>query len=146
METLNELILKRDQLTGEILRRISDQRVQPEIKEVCEKLFTYFPSCNGLVLMAAYKGDNGERYIYNFDEIEESQDEGIWFSEISDELWSVNSWITDYRPAKWEPEIDEIFDKLASLYPYPLEEEFDWDSMGLGEKKEIIILKGGIYV
>ena len=37
--------------------------------------------------------------------------------------------------------IDDLFEELASVFPYPIEEEFDWDSIELGEKKELIVYR-----
>ena len=62
MQTLDEMLVERDILTGKILRTISDMRADEEVKETAKKLFSYFPDCNGFVLMAAYKGERGERF------------------------------------------------------------------------------------
>ena len=146
MQTLEDLLVKRDQITGEILRKISDSRSSEKVREVCLKLFDAFPDCNGLVLMASYKGDRGERFVYSFDEVEESLAEGLWMDQIGEELSTINSWISENRPSKWEPEIDKLFDELSEIYPYPLEEEFDWNTMDLDSKTEVLILKNGEYV
>ena len=149
MQTLDEMLVERDVLTGKILRTISDMRADEEVKETVRKLFSYFPDCNGFVLMAAYKGDNGERAVYSFDEVEESYREGMWFSELYEDdeyLRTINSWVTNHRPGKWEPEIDDLFEHLASIYPAPIEEEIDWDGMDLDSKFEVLILKSGEYV
>jgi hypothetical protein len=34
-----------------------------------------------------------------------------------------------------------LFDELAEVFPAPLESEFDWDGMELGEKKEVILYR-----
>jgi hypothetical protein len=146
MQTLDEMLVERDVLTGKILRTISDMRADEEVKETVKKLFSYFPDCNGFVLMAAYKGERGERFVYSFDEVEESLAEGFWMDQIGEELSTINSWISENRPSKWEPEIDKLFDELSEIYPYPLEEEFDWDGMELDYKTEVLILKNGEYV
>ena len=135
MQNLEDLFLERDKLTGEILRRLSDMRADPKVKKVIKKLFEAFPECGAIVLMSAYKGDRGERFVYGFDEIEESQEEGL------NDLKTINSWISENRPPRWEPEIDDLFEELASVFPYPIEEEFDWDSIELGEKKELIVYR-----
>ena len=146
MQTLDEMLVERDILTGKILRTISDMRADEEVKETAKKLFSYFPDCNGFVLMAAYKGERGERFVYSFDEVEESLAEGLWMDQIEEELSTINSWISENRPSKWEPEIDKLFDELFEIYPYPLEEEFNWDGMELDYKTEVLILKNGEYV
>ena len=146
MQNLRDLIVKRDQLTGEMLRLVSDKRSSKEVVEICMKLFDAFPECNGIVLMAAYKGERGERFVYSFDEVEESLAEGLWMDQIEEELSTINSWISENRPSVWEPEIDKLFDDLAEIYPYPLKEEFDWDTMDLDGKTEILLLKNGEYV
>jgi len=146
MQNLKDLIVKRDQLTGEMLRLVSDMRSSEKVVEICLKLFEAFPDCNGLVLMASYKGERGERFVYSFDEVEESLAEGFWMDQIGEELSTINSWISENRPSKWEPEIDKLFDELSEIYPYPLEEEFDWDGMDLDYKTEVLILKNGEYV
>lgn len=133
MQTLEELLKEKEELTEKILKTISDMRADPKVKETVKKLFDAFPECGAIVMMAAYKGDNGERFVYDFSEIEESIEEGL------NDLVTINSWIANNRPARWEPEIDKLFDELASVFPAPIQEEFDWDAFGLDEKKEIII-------
>lgn len=135
MQDLEDLFLQRDQINGEILRKLSDMRADSKVKEVVKKLFDAFPDCGAIVLMSAWKGEKGERRVYGFDEIEESQEEGF------NDLVTINYWICNHRPAKWEPEIDDLFEELAEVFPYPIEEEFDWDGMELGEKREVIIWK-----
>jgi hypothetical protein len=135
MQNLETLLEKRAELTEEIEELISNMRASSKVKEVVKKLFTAFPDTNAIVLMAAYKGDRGERFVYDFSEIEESQEEGLG------DLVTINSWISENRPPKWDPEIDSLFDELAEIFPAPLESEFDWDAMELGEKKEVIIYK-----
>ena len=144
--SLEELLVKKDQILGEILRRISDMRSSEKIREVCMKLFSKFPECNGIVLVGAYKGDRGERFVYGFDEIEESVGEGTWVEELGEEMCSINAWISEHRPPLWESEIDDLFEELAEVCPYPIEEEIDWLGMELDSKFEIILLKNGEYL
>jgi hypothetical protein len=135
MQNLEELLRKMTELTEEIGELISDMRASSRVKEVVKKLFDAFPETNAIVLMAAYKEDRGERFVYDFSEIEESVEEGLG------DLVTINSWISNNRPPSWDPEIDALFDELAEVFPAPLESEFDWDGMELGEKKEIILYK-----
>lgn len=135
MQNLEELLEKMTELTEEIEELISDMRASDRVKEVVNKLFDAFPETNAIVLMAAYKGERGERFVYDFSEIEESVEEGFG------DVVTINSWISNNRPASWDPKIDKLFDELAEVFPAPLESEFDWDAMDLGEKKEIIIYK-----
>lgn len=135
MQNLSELLQKMTELTEEIGELISDMRASSRVREVVGKLFDAFPETNAIVLMAAYKGDRGERFVYDFSEIEESQEEGLG------DLVTINSWISNNRPSKWDPEIDALFDELAEVFPAPLITEFDWDAMELGEKKEVIMYK-----
>ena len=144
--TLEELLIKRDQITGEILQRISDMRSDKKIIDVCMKLFEKFSMCNCMVLTSAYKGPRGERFVYGFDEIEESIKEEKWSEELEEPLCSINAWISEHRPPQWEPEIDDLFEELASICPYPIEEEIDWNGIDLDDKFEIIILKNGEYI
>lgn len=138
MQDLSELLKKKAELEDEIGELISDMRASSRVKEVVKKLFNAFPETNAIVLMAAYKGDRGERFVYDFSEVEESQEEGLG------DLVTVNAWISNNRPSSWDPEIDALFDELAEVFPAPLISEFDWDGMELGEKKEVIIYKEDI--
>jgi hypothetical protein len=138
MQNLEELLKKMTEIQEEVEELISDMRASSRVKEVVGKLFKAFPETNAIVLMAAYKGDRGERFVYDFSEIEESQEEGLG------DLVTINSWISNNRPSKWDPEIDALFDELAEVFPAPLESEFDWDGMELGEKKEVILYREDI--
>ena len=135
MQNLEELLKKLTELQEEIGELISDMRASSRVKEVVKKLFDAFPETNAIVLMAAYKGDRGERFVYDFSEIEESVEEGLG------DLVTINSWISNNRPPSWDPEIDALFDELAEVFPAPLTTEFDWDAMELGEKKEVIMYR-----
>ena len=135
MQNLEKLLEKIAELQEEAEELISDMRASARVKEVVRKLFDAFPETNAIVLMAAYKGDRGERLVYDFSEIEESQEEGLG------DLVTINAWISENRPSTWDPKIDALFDELAEVFPAPLETEFDWDAMELGEKKEIILYR-----
>ena len=135
MQNLRELLTEMAELKENIEKLISDLRASEKTRDVIKKLFEAFPECGALVLMAAYKGDRGERYVYDFSEIEESQEEGL------NDLVTINAWISEHRPAKWDPEDDALFDELAESFPAPLESEFDWDAMELGEKNELIVYR-----
>ena len=135
MQNLEELLKKMVEIQEEVEELISDMRASSRVKEVVKKLFDTFPETNAIVLMAAYKGDRGERFVYDFSEIEESVEEGLG------DLVTINHWISENRPSSWDPEVDALFDELAEVFPAPLVTEFDWDGMELGEKKEVIIYK-----
>ena len=115
MQNLEELLKKMTEIREEVEELISDMRASSRVKEVIGKLFKAFPETNAIVLMAAYKGDRGERFVYDFSEIEESQEEGLG------DLVTINSWISNNRPLKWDPAIDALFDELAEVCPAPLE-------------------------
>lgn len=138
MQNLEELLKKMTEIREEVEELISNMRASSRVKEVVGKLFKAFPETNAIVLMAAYKGDRGERFVYDFSEVEESQEEGLG------DLVTINSWISNNRPSKWDPAIDALFDELAEVFPAPLESEFDWDGMELGEKKEVILYREDI--
>ena len=140
MQDLRELLMKRAELQEEIERLVSDMRASARVREIVGKLFKAFPESNAIVLMAAWKGDRGERHVYDFSEIEESQEEGL------NGLTTINRIIRDGRPVKWDPEVDSLFDELADSFPAPTETDFDWDGLELGERKEIIMWKEDIDV
>ena len=147
MKEIEELREQRDVIESELLEKISDARSNPRVREIILDLFKFFPECNGFVLMASYKGDNGERAVYGFEEIEESVNEEMWFDEIGESLSTINAWLSENRSSiEWTPELEKLFEELADIYPYPEEKEFDWDGMRLDSKNEILLLSNGDYV
>ena len=113
--SLEELYIERNKCLDEILKRISDLRSSKKVIEVCSKIFSKFPECNGIVLLGAYKGTRGERFVYGFDEIEECSIESSWIDNLGGEsLVTINSWISENK-GKLDPETESLFEELSSI-------------------------------
>lgn len=144
--SIPELEDLKDQVIGELLRKLSDARCNPEVNEILRKIFDSFPGCNGFVLCAAYRDEQDKRWVFGFDEIEESSHEGSWGYFEDEPLKTINWAITNHEHPEYSPEVDDLLGKLSEIYPYPIEEEYDWEVIKRGEKIETLVLKNLEYV
>ena len=141
--SIPELLELKDQVIGELCRKLSDARCNPEINNILQKIFELLPECNGFVLGAAYRGDHDERWVFGFDEVEESAHEGSLSFFPDSPLQTVNWWITNHGVSM---EVNDLLEKLAEICPYPIEEEYDWQVIERGQKVETLVLNTLEYV
>ncbi len=127
----------------ELKHENSDQRSSNDLKEIALNVIKVFPECNGIVLNAAFwRGPS--RFVYGFEEVEESKWEGSWMEEIDESLVTVNSWLQSHREKSLEQELAlaELLEANPALY----EMEIDWEGMDEDVKSEMLLLKNGEYV
>ncbi|MBP3732219.1 MAG: hypothetical protein J6I84_03150 [Bacilli bacterium] len=139
--SIRELEALKEEVDETLKRENSDQRVSQELKDVAINVIKLCPGCNGIVLAAAWE-DQRRRFVYNFEEIEESKYEGVWIDELGDELRTVNAWLTENTP---ETELDLALTELLDENPKLYEMEIDWTNLE-DKKFEFLMLEDGSWL
>jgi len=141
--SIQELEDLKDEVIAELLRKLSDARCNPEVNKILKKIFDALPECNGFVLCAAYRDEHDKRWVFGFDEIEESFHEGS-FRYFDDEPLKTVNWVITNQ--EYSSEVNDLLKKLSEIYPYPIKEEYDWEVIEKEEKIETLVLKNLEYV